>query len=94
MTVEQAFVLGILTPFLMLFTAGFVVWAQRRISQLVLHSKPANLPRRIRLAAQLVDGRRTYRTGAGRLFAVVVVGRQYRLDDQARAVLLDEFMPV
>lgn len=87
------FALGVLTPFAAIFAAAGLMWATRRIRQTVLYAKPKYLERRLNLAAQFVDARRAYRIGGNRLWIALCVGRQWTHDDQAAAVLKDEFMP-
>lgn len=85
---------GMLVPFAILFGAAFLVWSTRRLRTLVLYAKPKYLERRLNLAAQFVDARRAYRIGGRMVWIALCVGRQYTHDEQAAAVLKDEFMPI
>lgn len=76
-----------------IITGFALAWACRRIKLAVLYAKPAYLSRRIIVAAAFVGGRRAYVIGGHFLRLALIVGRRDGMEQQARTVLLDEFIP-
>ena len=94
MTPQVAWLLGFLTIPAAILVAGISISLWRRITRAVLYAKPKHLTLRIRVAARIIDSRRAYCLGRdSRILLTLTVGRQWHHEEQARAVLLDEFLP-
>jgi hypothetical protein len=85
--------LGMFVPFAAMFGGAGVLWCVRRIRSAVVYARPEHLTRRINLAAGFVGARRAYLLGGHQFRVALIVGRRYQVEEQASAVLLDEFLP-
>ena len=94
MNIIGSYLVGVASPFLLLAAIGASWITVRKIGRMALYAKPKYLERRLNLAAEFVDARRAYRIGGRRVWIALVVGRQWTHDQQARAVLKDEFVPL
>jgi hypothetical protein len=92
-TTSGVYLLGVISPFAIFFLVAGLFFLKRKLGATLLYAKPKYLERRISLAAEFVDARRAYRFGGQRVWVAISVGRQFTHDEQARAVLLDEFLP-
>lgn len=89
----MSFALGMLTPFAALFAWLLIFHSYRKIRDAIVYARPAHQHRRINIAARFVGARRGYTLGTGRLQLALIVGQRPDVEDQARSVLEDEFLP-
>lgn len=89
-----AWVLGVITPFAIIFTVAAGLSLARKVKRAIVYARPAHLERRLNVAGRFAGARRAYHLGTHHLTVALIVGRQYGTEEQAIAVLKDEFLPL